>query len=100
MVRQFRLVEMPNDVARCGFVCRCLAPTFRRRPISWTKDFVRWLIVDGSKAFRVPERDYFHYLIPEAAEEESSDGVWHGKLIALARTFKSEARENKKALEG
>ena len=48
----------------------------------------------------MPEKSYFHHLVPEAAEEGSSAGAWHGKLDALDRTIKSEAGKNKKALEG
>ena len=43
---------------------------------------------------------YFSYLVPEVAEEESSDEAWHGRLIALERSIKSESGKHKKALGG
>ena len=43
---------------------------------------------------------YFHFLIPEDTEEESSTEEWHGKLVALKRTIKSEAGNTNRTLGG
>ena len=43
---------------------------------------------------------FFHFLVPEDTEGESSDDEWHGRLIALERTIKSVAEKNEKAFEG
>ena len=48
----------------------------------------------------MPYFEYFHYLVPEDTEEESSDEEWHGRLIAVERTVKSEAGKNRKAFGG
>ena len=46
------------------------------------------------------EDTYFHYLVPEDIEEESSDEEWHGKLAALEKTIKFEGERNNNALGG
>ena len=43
---------------------------------------------------------FFHFLVPEDTEGESSDDQWHGRLIALERTIKSVAGKNEKAFAG
>ena len=52
------------------------------------------------KEMKASEGYYFHYLVPEDIEEESSDEAWHGKLSAIEKTIKSEAGKYKKALGG
>ena len=44
-------------------------------------------------------RNYFHYLVPEGNGLESSDDEWHGKLVAMERTIKSEAQKTDRSLK-
>ena len=45
------------------------------------------------------ERNYFHYLVPGVNGLESIDDEWQGKLVAMERTIKSEARMTERNLK-
>ena len=53
-----------------------------------------------NKEYEKFDEMYFHFLIPEDTEEESSAEEWHGKLVALERTIKSEAGNTNRDLGG
>ena len=42
---------------------------------------------------------YFHFLVPEVDELKSHDDEWHGKLVAMERTIKSEGQKIKRRLK-
>ena len=59
-----------------------------------------WVIRRKNRELDKIKGTYFHFLVPEYCEEESSDEEWHGKLVALERTIISEARKHNKSLGG
>ena len=66
----------------------------------WIVGPLLWVIHRKNTELEKIKGTYFHFLVPEYCEEESSDEEWHGKLVALERTIKSEAKLHNKALGG
>ena len=67
---------------------------------SWIRDTVFSAIHRKNTELGKIGGTFFHYLVPEDIEEEPYDDEWHGKLVSLERTIKSEAGKNEKALGG
>ena len=73
---------------------------FGERCTSWISNTLLRATRERFKEMSEPNGRFFHLLVPQDIEEESSDEEWHGRLVALEKTIKSEAGKHKKALGG